>query len=525
LLTQMIAVTAKQMQEMDRYTIEKFGIPGRVLMENAGRGAVDFFMEACAPTPDSRVAVVAGRGNNGGDGWVMARYLMEKQIPVTVFLLTARDRVTGDARTNMDLVDKLLPYFPDCAVVEIPDDAALAREKTRLAHHDLFVDAIFGTGLNSDVRGIFKEVIQCINQTKKPVFAVDIPSGLNADTGAVCGVCIKATATATFAFAKTGHLLYPGNEHTGSLRVIDIGIPGFAAQKQNLRFQVLEKQTIAPWFLPRPFNSHKGFFGHLLILAGSAGKTGAAALCATAAKRIGTGLVTLGVPESIHAVMEPMVVEPMTVALPETASGTLSSDGLDRILALAEDRQALAIGPGLGTDPNTRDLVRSLVEHCPLPLIMDADAVTAMAGCPELFTARKSPAVLTPHPGEMARLAGITPAQVQADRPGTARNFAEKYQVILVLKGAQTLIALPDGRIFLCPAGNPGMATGGMGDVLTGMIAGLAAQKFSLENAAAAGVFIHGLCGDILADAVGGFGFLATDMVQTIPTAIHRHLT
>jgi ADP-dependent NAD(P)H-hydrate dehydratase / NAD(P)H-hydrate epimerase len=520
----MFIVTAKQMQEMDRYTIEEFGIPGRVLMENAGRGAVDFFIEHCRPTPETRVAVVAGRGNNGGDGWVMARYLMEKQIPVTVFLLSGRDRVTGDARANMDLVEKLLPYYPSCAVVEITDAAALAWEKSRLKHHDLFVDAIFGTGLNSDVQGFFKEVIQCINQTKKPVFAVDIPSGLNADTGAVCGICITACATATFAFAKTGHLLYPGNEHTGKLRVIDIGIPGFAAKKQDIRFRVLEKNMIAPLFLPRPFNSHKGNFGHLLVLAGSAGKTGAAALCANAAKRIGTGLVTAGVPESIHAVVEPMVVEPMTVPLPETAAGTLSSDGLDQILALAEERQALALGPGLGTDPKTRDLVKSLVTDCPCPLIMDADAITCMTGAPDLFTARTSPAVLTPHPGEMARLAGITSIQVQADRAGVARKFAQKYQAILVLKGAQTLIALPDGRIFLCPAGNPGMASGGMGDVLTGMIAGLAAQGFPLEKAAVAGVFIHGLCGDLLADTFGGFGFLATDMVQAIPEVIHRHL-
>jgi ADP-dependent NAD(P)H-hydrate dehydratase / NAD(P)H-hydrate epimerase len=521
----MFLVTAKQMQEMDRYTIEEFGIPGRVLMENAGRGAVEFFMEQCSPTPDTRVAVVAGRGNNGGDGWVMARYLMEKQIPVTIFLLSDRDRVAGDAKANMELVEKLLPHYPGCAVVVMPDAAALAREKTRLIHHDLFVDAIFGTGLNSDVKGFFRDVIESINQTEKPVFAVDIPSGLNADTGAVCGVCITACATATFAFAKTGHVLHPGRQYTGTLRVIDIGIPGFAAGKQDIRFQVLEKQTIAPLFPPRPFDSHKGTFGHLLILAGSAGKTGAAALCANAAKRIGTGLVTLGVPESINAIVEPMVVEPMTVPLPETAAGSLSSDGLDRILALAKDRQALALGPGLGTDPDTRKLVHTLVETCSLPLIMDADAINCLAGDPAVLSFRKTPAVLTPHPGEMARLAGISTKKVQADRPGAAKKFAETCNVILVLKGAQTLIALPDGRIFLCPVGNPGMATGGMGDVLTGMIAGLAAQGFSLENAAIAGVFIHGLCGDILADTVGGFGFLATDMIKTIPTAIHRHLT
>ena len=521
----MFLVTAKQMQNMDRFTIGEFGIPGRVLMENAGRGAVDFFMEQFDPTPATRVAVVAGRGNNGGDGWVMARYLMEKQIPVTVYLLSERDRVTGDARANMELVEKLLPHSPGCTIIEIIDVPGLEKARTGLVHHDLFVDAIFGTGLNSDVRGVFKEVITCINQTGKPVFAVDIPSGLNADTGGVCGVCIKAFATATFAFAKIGHVLYPGNEYTGRLRVVDIGIPDFTAQNQDIRFQVLEKKAIRDLFPARPFNSHKGSFGHLLVLAGSPGKTGAAALCANAAKRIGTGLVTLGVPKQIHSVVEPMVVEPMTVPLPQTASGTLSSEGLDDILALAGTRQALALGPGLGTDPDTRKLVTALVTQCPVPLIMDADAVNCVADHPDVLLSRSSPAVLTPHPGEMARLAGVSTTEVQVDRPGTARRFAEKFNVILVLKGAQTLTALPDGRLFLCPAGNPGMATGGMGDVLTGMIAGLAAQGMSLENAAMAGVFIHGMCGDVLAQKIGGFGFLAGDMIQAVPEVIHRHLT
>ncbi|MCA1787484.1 MAG: NAD(P)H-hydrate dehydratase, partial [Desulfobacteraceae bacterium] len=221
----------------------------------------------------------------------------------------------------------------------------------------------------------------------------------------------------------------------------------------------------------------------------------------------------------------PMVVEPMTVPLPQTTSGTLSSAGLDQILALAKGKQALALGPGLGTDPDTRKLIQSLVTDCSLPLIMDADAINCLTDSPDILISRQSPAILTPHPGEMARLAGISVADVQSDRPGVARTFAEKYHVILVLKGAQTLIALPDGRIFLCPTGNPGMATGGMGDVLTGMTAGLAAQGFSLENAALAGAFIHGLCGDILADTFGGFGFVATDMIKTIPQAIHRHLS
>jgi NAD(P)H-hydrate epimerase len=455
----------------------------------------------------------------------MARYLMEKQIPVTVYLLSERDRVTGDARANRALVEKLLPHSPGCTIKEIIDVPGLEKARISLIHQDLFVDAIFGTGLNSDVRGIFREVITCINQTGKPVFAVDIPSGINADTGTVCGVSIKAAATATFAFAKIGHVLYPGNEYTGRLRVIDIGIPPFTARDQNIRFQVLEKKAIRDLFSARPFNSHKGSFGHLLILAGSPGKTGAAVLCANAAKRIGTGLVTLGVPRHINSVVESMVVEPMTVPLPETASRTLSAGGLDDILTLTGTRQALALGPGLGTDPDTKKLVTALVKKCPLPLIMDADAVNCVACNPDVLTSRTSPAVLTPHPGEMARLAGVSTSDVQGDRPGTARTFSQKFNVILVLKGAQTLIALPDGRIFLCPCGNPGMASGGMGDVLTGMIAGLAAQGMSLENAAVAGVFIHGMCGDVLVQKIGGFGFLAGDMIQAIPEVIHRHLT
>ncbi|HKJ98598.1 MAG TPA: NAD(P)H-hydrate dehydratase [Desulfotignum sp.] len=521
----MMLVTAEQMQAMDSFTINEFKIPGLVLMENAGRGACDFFMETFTPDRSTRVAVVAGRGNNGGDGWVMARYLMEKHIPVTVFLLSEKDKVSGDAKTNMDFVEKLLPHFPESAVVQIADAAALAKEKSRIVHQDLFIDAIFGTGLNSDVKGFFRDVIQCINQTQKPVFAVDISSGLNADTGKVCGVCIKASATATFAFAKIGHILYPGNQYTGKLRVIDIGIPGFAAQDQDIRFQVLEKYRIAQFFPPRQFNSHKGDFGHLMIVSGSVGKTGAAALCANAAQRCGTGLVTLGVPAGINAGLEPMVTEPMTVPLPETQSGALSAAGLNKILALAKDKQALALGPGMGTDPETRKLVLSLVENCSLPLIMDADAINCIAEKPEILASRPSPAVLTPHPGEMARLAGFSARQVQADRPGTARKFAEKYNTIVVLKGAQTLIALPDGQVFLSPTGNPGMATAGMGDVLTGMISGLAAQGFSLENAALAGVYIHGLCGDMLVEKIGPFGFVASDMTSAIPGAMHRMQT
>lgn len=518
----MYLVTAAQMQAMDSYTINEFGIPGLVLMENAGRGAFDMLMETFDPDESTRVAVVTGRGNNGGDGWVIARYLMENNIPITVFLLSDRERVAGDAQTNMVLVEKLLPHHPDARIVEIPDADTLNRSRSDLVHHDLFVDAIFGTGLNSDVRGFFRDVIQWINDTGKPVFSVDIPSGLNSDSGAACGIAVRAAATATFAFAKAGHILHPGNDHTGDLQVIDIGIPGFAAQDQNLTLQLLENDDIIPLFPPREFNSHKGSYGHLLILAGSTGKTGAAALCANAAARCGTGLVTLGVPGSANTSLEAMVVEPMTVPLAETGSGTLSVAGLKDILDLMDGKQALGIGPGIGTDPDTCRLVRRLVAESTIPMVIDADGLNCLALSPDILKSGQAPLVLTPHPGEMARLSGLTTREIQADRLGVATQFAREFQVILVLKGAQTVIALPDRRAFVCPTGNPGMATGGMGDVLTGMIAGLAAQGYTAEEAALAGVFIHGLCGDVLAREFGGFGFLASDMVDAIPQTISQ---
>jgi hydroxyethylthiazole kinase-like uncharacterized protein yjeF len=524
----MILVTAGQMQRMDHETINSFGIPGMVLMENAGRGAVDMFVRKFGPlnkktTGNKKVAILAGRGNNGGDGFVMGRYLMEKGIPTTIFLLSTQDRLTGDAKTNLRLAQKLIEKTPKATLIEIPDTESLDRHKARILHQDLFVDAIFGTGLNADVRGFYKEVITLLNRSGKPVFSVDIPSGLHADTGKVLGAAINATATATFAFAKTGHILHPGNQHTGDLEIIDIGIPGFIVQDENPCLFLLENKDIAPLFGSRKFESHKGSFGHLLVIAGSPGKTGAAALCANAAMRSGTGLVTLGAAQSLNPLLEPQVIEPMTVALAETKEGCLSETSLEAIKDLLKDKQALAVGPGLGTGAATQNLVRNIVQETRLPLVIDADGLNCIAGHLGLLKSRKAPTVLTPHPGEMARLTQKTTAEIQADRLGIGSRFALEYQVVLVLKGAQTLVCCPDGRTFICPTGNPGMASGGMGDVLTGMIAGFIAQGFSIEEAAMAGVFIHGLCGDFLAEKTR-FGFLASDMLPAIPKTLHALL-
>lgn len=517
-------VTASQMQQMDAQTINSFGIPGLVLMENAGRGSVDFLLESFQDIASQRVAVMAGRGNNGGDGFVIARYLLEKGINVTVFLLASAKKVTGDALSNLEWFETLCKEKNINGLIEIPDEAAFAANRARIAHHTLFVDAILGTGLNSDVRGFFKDAIELMNASLAPVFSVDIPSGLNSDTGSPMGIAVRADYTATFAFAKAGHVLYPGNTYTGQLKVIDIGIPRFISEKEQIALEVITPQKVAANFPARDTNAHKGSFGHLLVVAGSTGKTGAAALCANAAMRSGTGLVTLGTPESLNPVLEPMVIEPMTIPLPDTGNGTLSAAGLKTILELVSERQALAVGPGIGTAAETADLVKHIVQKCPVPMVLDADALNCIADDPSILKKKTSPAILTPHPGEMARLADCATSQVQNDRIGSARAFADRHDSILVLKGAQTIVALPDGMVFICPTGNPGMATGGSGDVLTGMIGGFLAQGFAPEDAAVCGVYLHGLCGDILAKKTGSFGFLASDIMNTIPEAIHGHL-
>lgn len=517
-------VTAEQMQTMDRQTIESFGIPGRVLMENAGRGAVKLILDRYSGIEEMKIAVLAGRGNNGGDGFVIARYLMEKGIFVNTYLLSTKDKVQGDAKANMDLVLELINHEGPGAVIEIPDAGTLKKYRPDIRHHGLFVDAILGTGLNSDVRGFFKDAIELMNQSSAPVFSVDIPSGLHSDTGRPLGTAVKADATATFAFAKAGHILYPGNTFTGELEVIDIGIPDFIAAQQHIGLSIIEKAQVAGLIPVRSFNSHKGTFGHLGILAGSPGKTGAAALCANAAVRCGTGLVTLGVPQQLNSRIEPLVVEPMTLGLKDNNKGLLTLLAANEISQFLKDKQALALGPGIGTHKETVALVHNLVKDCRIPLVIDADGLNCVAEKPDILGSAQCPVVLTPHPGEMARLSGASTKEIQADRTGVAIDFAHKYNITLVLKGAQTVIASPDGSCRICPTGNPGMASGGMGDVLTGIIAGFCAQGLAPEAAAAAGVYIHGLCADTLADHVNDFGFTASDIVDSIPGVIGREL-
>ncbi|MBW2569395.1 MAG: NAD(P)H-hydrate dehydratase [Deltaproteobacteria bacterium] len=513
----MYLVTAGEMQKMDRMTIESFGIPGRVLMENAGRGAVQILFDKYAGVINRRIGVIAGRGNNGGDGFVIARYLVQKGTKVTVYLLSKSSLIKGDAAANLKLLTSL-----NVPVIEILDRKAFLKHRSSIVHQEILVDAILGTGLKSDVKGYFREVIEFLNNLNKPVFAVDIPSGLNSDTGQACGVCVRANITATFAFAKIGQILFPGANYTGDLEIVEIGIPPYIAEEIGPRQYLLTRDMISDYLKPRPFDTHKGSMGHLLLIAGSPGKTGAATMTAMSAMRTGAGLVTLGIPRSLNPVLESQCLEVMTCSLSETIDGMFNESSFQAIVDLLPGKKCFAIGPGIGTSTETKNLVYRIIQESKVPIVIDADGLNILAEHTQILRKLKVPVVLTPHPGEMARLIKSTADVVQKNRINCARDFAEKFNVNLVLKGARTIIAHPDGRVFVNQTGNSGMASGGMGDVLTGIIAGLITQGYSPESATHIGVYLHGSAADEMAKTIGPIGFLASDVMNAIPGEIRR---
>ncbi len=385
------------------------------------------------------------------------------------------------------------------------------------------VDAILGTGLNSDVRGLFKEVVTYINKLKKPVLAVDIPSGINSDSGDICGVAIKADYTATFAFAKIGHMLYPGLLYSGKLNIIDIGIPSYITEISSPRHQLLTPSYIASCIKKRPFNAHKGTAGHLLVIAGSRGKSGAAAMVAQAAGRSGCGLITTAIPASLNLIMEGLLIEAMTVPLDETPEGTFLCPSTKNLTTLLKGKSCVAIGPGIGKQAETKLFVEKVIKESSVPIVIDADGLNCLSNHTQLLTKANVPIILTPHPGEMSTLTGISTSDIQKDRIGHARKFAQKFNIYLVLKGARTIIAHPDGKIFINPTGNPGMASGGMGDVLTGIIASFITQNIPIEKAIHAGVYIHGIAADFYYNKTP-FGFIASDIIKAIPQEISKLL-
>ncbi|MEJ2201918.1 MAG: NAD(P)H-hydrate dehydratase [Desulfuromonadaceae bacterium] len=507
-------LTAAQVRELDRQAIEDLGMPGVVLMENAGRGAAEVLHRRYAELFPGPLLILAGKGNNGGDGFVMARHLANWGWRVQTLVLATAEAVTGDAAINLAVL-----RHSDGDVIFVPDEETLNAALAAAGGSRLLVDALFGTGLSSKVRGVYARAIEWVNGSGLPVLAVDISSGVDATSGRVLGAAIRADLTVTFVCLKIGQVVYPGVGCGGHLEVVDIGMPATVLADAPDSLALIDRAMAVALAPARPPTGHKGTFGHLLVVAGSVGKIGAAALTAEGGLRMGCGLVTLASPFSCQQVLAVKLTEIMTAGLDEL-EGTLSLRALDQIRSLWAGKQALAIGPGLGQAEETVALVRRLVHGCPVPLVIDADGLNALGSRPEwLRQCADLRAVLTPHPGEMARLTGTSVAEVEADRIGVARRFASDYGVTLVLKGARTLIAGADGRIWVNPSGNPGMASGGMGDALTGMIAGLLAQGLAPQEAAVLGVYLHGLAADRLAKHCGNAGLFASDLLRELPAA------
>ena len=508
-------VTGTQMQALDRRTITEARIPSSVLMERAGEGIVSHLERHYGPVRGKTITILCGKGNNGGDGLVVARLLHRRRARIHVVLLTP---LTDLSRDTAAMYRQLVRVAGRTAIARFQ---SVDQARLLLASSDVLVDALLGTGLSSVVTGAYSEVIEVINSAGKPVIAVDIPSGLHADSGAILGRAIRATLTVTLGLPKLGLYVGAGIDQAGAVRVVDIGIPPAYVDAIESRTLLLTSESAFQSLPERVPSSHKGTFGHAGILAGSVGKTGAAALAAKAALRVGAGLVTVATPSSVNDILEAKLLEAMTMPLPETKARTLARSGLDRVVAFIQARTAIAVGPGLSTHPETVELVQSLMKHLDRPSVLDADALNALAGRASLMTECKTPPILTPHPGEMARLEVDATAQsVNTDRIGTARRFARERGVFIVLKGARTVIARPDGLVAICPTGNPGMATAGTGDVLTGMIVGLLAQRVPAWEAACAASYFHGLAGDLAAQQLGQPGMLAGDLIAQIPYAL-----
>jgi NAD(P)H-hydrate epimerase len=498
-------LSAAEMREVDRRCIQEIGLPGAVLMELAGRAAAEE-AEALLPPGGGRVGVLCGQGNNGGDGLVAARHLRHAGHPVEVLLLARPEDLRGDARLEFDILARL-----GHPVRSLTEPAEL--EALHPGGCTVWLDAVFGTGLTRPVEGLFAAALQALERARLAgarIVAVDIPSGVSADSGQVLGLAVRAERTVTFGSPKRGHLLHPGAELTGELVVVDLGFPPALLPSAPGATWLLTDEDLTPYLARRAPAAHKGDFGHLVVVAGSADRPGAAGLCCLGAVRGGAGLVSLAAP--------PGVLRQVLVG-PAEAMGIPAAD-VHGLLAACQGKSALALGPGLGQAPETAEAVLRLALEAPIPAVLDADGLNLLAGRLAELARAAGPRVLTPHPGEAARLLGRTSAEVQADRLGAVRELARLGRAVVVLKGAISAVAEPDGTVYLVPTGNPGMATGGSGDVLTGLLGALLAQGLAASEAACLGAFLHGRAGDLASLALGQRGLAAGDIAAHLPAAM-----
>lgn len=505
----MKVVSNDQMRSIENRVFDKYGLSSQIVMEIAGRqvAVIARRLQAQHPGP---VAVVCGKGNNGGDGLVAARWLRQWGVNVQAVVWSSFEDLPADAAAalhaaRMAGVPILLP--------------AQAREA--LHNAGLIIDAVLGTGVVGSARGLAAEAIKLINQAERPVLAVDMPSGVATDTGRAEGSAVEADYTVTFGLPKLGLFQFPGADLAGKVTVVDIGLSPGAIEAEAIAVELTSPKEVKAWLPEYSRNAHKGTRGKVLVAAGSRGMTGAAALAGEAALRTGAGLVTVAAPASSQPVVAALRPEFMTLPFPESERGGFAKAAAEPFLERAARADALAVGPGLGADPEVQAFVRQVVAGSPAPLVLDADALKAFSGRLELLADAPVPLILTPHPGEMANLLGLSVEAVQSDRLGAVRKAAEMTKAVVLLKGAYTLVAEPGGAVWINPTGNRALGTGGSGDVLTGIIAGLLAQGMGAPEAATVGAYMHGLAGDRLAERMGDDGVLAGDLARELPRVQH----
>jgi NAD(P)H-hydrate epimerase len=504
-------VTSELMRSVDREAIDGRGIPSLTLMENAGRGIAQRILQIHPEIVSSRVAVFAGKGNNGGDGFVIARHLAEGGCDMAVYYVGPPDKMSDDAVANFNRLDET-----DAELYEITSADSLPSELDA----DFAVDAIFGTGFSGAPRGITADVIEYMNRIDAVILSVDMPSGLDADTGQYEGAVVQAEHTFTLALPKYGLFVSPGRELAGKVDIIPIGIPEDVVESFELDVELVTSERVSDMLPHRKPDGHKGDFGKVMILAGSVGMTGAATMVGESALRCGTGLCFIACPREVQPVIAIKITEATTHPLPDVRKkGALALRALGEVRTLMEQYDALVIGPGIGRHHETQELIRRLVPSLTKPAIIDADGLNALAGHTDILSEAKVPLVLTPHPGEFARLTGASVSNDIHDRLDAARDFAQKYGVVMLLKGSPTVIADPVGTCYVNPTGNSGMGTGGSGDVLSGAIGSFLGQGMSAIDAAVAAAFVHGLAGDLAAGDLTQRAIIAGDIIVNLPEA------
>jgi NAD(P)H-hydrate epimerase len=510
-------LTAEQMQEIDRRAINEFLIPGLVLMENAGLRVLETIEGLTGELCNAKIIILAGKGNNGGDGLVLGRHLINAGARVDTFLLGEPQSLSSDAYVNYSILEKMTgSLFP------LRSDEDLDRLMIALLSVDLIVDAIYGVGFRGILDDFETRIAQMVNWSQAPVVAVDIPSGVEANTGKVHGVAIKANHTVTFGFPKLGLVLEPGRDYVGTLTVADISIPRALLEDDEFKLNLIGEAMIKRLFKPRMAESHKGTYGHALVIGGSRGMTGAVVMASYGALRTGAGLVTVALPESLVHIIEASVMEVMSHPLPETSEASISMEAFPAIENLLGTVSVCAIGPGMSRYQEANAILRFVLEKSRVPILIDADGLNALEGDVAILKDAQVPIVITPHPGEMSRLTGLAVEEIQSNRLEIARKYAADWGVTVVLKGNQTVVAGPSGEVFININGNPGMATAGSGDVLSGIILGLMAQGLKPQSAAVAGVYVHGCAGDRAAAITGQRALVAGDLLHHLPYILHE---